>query len=165
MDYGVLNSFYFWFASLTCTLCLKLPLKPCESVSMWMPKSISISITSTFCWKAIMVTELEWWSCEPLTFFCCVCRDQVLLFLELIKCWRWQWIYDNRCGWPFLFWIWWRPVGDDLERCSGMILQALWLLLVSQEWWAWNECSVVEMVNVWRIRRGASRTMDRPIEG
>jgi hypothetical protein len=46
-----------------------------------------------------------------------------------------------------------------------MILEALWLLLVSQEWCVWNECWVVEMVNVWRIRRGASPTMDKPVEG
>jgi hypothetical protein len=156
-----------WFTSLTCTLCLKFPSKSCESVSMWMPKWIRISITSTFCWSyyGYWIRVVIMWRLEPLTFFCCVCRDQVLLVLELVKCWRWQWNYDNRCGWPFLFWIWWRPVGDDLERCSGMILEALWLLLVSQEWCVWNECWVVEMVNVWRIRRGASPTMDTPVEG
>jgi len=164
MDYGVHNSFYFDSQVLHAhhvwsSLWSPVNLSPCECPSGLGFPSHQLSA------EAIMVTELEWWSCEPLTFFCCVCRDQVLLFLEFVNCWRWQWNYDNRCGWPFPFWIWWRPVADDLERCSGMILEALWLLLVSQEWCVWNECWVVEIVNIWRIRRGASRTMDRPIEG
>ncbi len=127
-----------WFTSLTCTSCLKFPSKSCESVSMWMPKWIRISITSTFCWSyyGYWIRVVIMWRLEPLTFFCCVCRDQVLLFLELVKCWRWQWNHGNRCGWPFLFWIWWRPVGDDLER--------------DVHGWFWKHCGFC-----WFLKNGA----------